>query len=86
MTDQLDGIVRKLKDSDIVFLQAKSDYLMWIDEHVFDGDIAEMPIEFPCFVYKSVLNWNYQTEIAVYLYLSDLEYMLKKLGKEIQND
>ena len=86
ISNKLDQIMKKLKNSGVVFLQTTSDYLEWKEDRTFDGDIAEWPIEFPCFVYKSVLNWNYQTEIAVYLYLSDIEYMLEKLGKEIQND
>lgn len=57
-------------------LKSKKAFEFWKKEHIFAGDIAEDPVEFPCFVTTRVENWNYQEERAVYFYRSNLEEML----------
>lgn len=56
-----------------------SDFQDWKDRQTAYDDIVHPPERFPCYAYKTVTNWTHEQETANYLYLDDLEDMLKSL-------
>lgn len=62
-------------------LKNKEEFGFWKKEHIFSGDVAEDPVEFPCFVTTRVESWNYQSLRAVFFYRSKLEEMLSEMGE-----
>ena len=70
----------------MLLFRDKNDWLEWQKNHVYDGDEVGKPVEFPCFMYTSVLDWNNRAERANYLHRGNLKKMLAELSGGIDNE
>jgi len=70
----------------MLLFKCKDDWMEWKENHVYDGDEVGEPLEFPCFMYASVLDWDAGVERANYLHKRNLEQMLAELSGETDNE
>lgn len=61
------------------FLKNKTEFETWQKDRYYE--VVDRPKQFPCYVYLYVSDWSNQQETATYLYKSDIEDMLDKMGK-----
>jgi hypothetical protein len=60
-------------------LRDRDEFEQWKREHIFEGDTAEDPKEFPCLAATDVVNWRYEEVRAVYVYRDSIDEMLAEL-------
>ena len=63
----------------LALVRNKEEFEVWKKGYIYKGDIADDPIEYPCWARTVVTYWDHQGEEAVYLYRSDLERMLEAM-------
>jgi hypothetical protein len=61
-------------------LKNEEDFVKWKSDYLCDSDTVEDPVKYPCYAKTRVSNWNYQEETAEYLYVEDIENILKELN------
>lgn len=60
-------------------LRVEDDFLQLKKENCLDDD-QSVPEKYPCYAWMVVTSWNYQEELAVFLYEEDIKEMLDDMG------